>query len=121
MRLLSTVLALTILVNGCSPNRAGPRTDPFTDVEVREAIARFEPGDEVRVRLVDGGERRGKLTCIDEELLCFGRVWIPWDRVVSVEGYGGEMGAGDFAILVTVCAVIVGAILISFAVKDFGR
>ena len=123
MRFLCVILAGVMVLNGCASRRPAPRTDPYTQSEVETTLAAFAPGDQVRILLTDGTDRAGKLNCIDEELLCLGKVRVPWNLVVGVERYGGRMSGGDFAIFLTVTAVVVGAILISLTLRDlsFGQ
>lgn len=108
-RSLSAALAGTLLLSGCAPERVQPRTGPFEDSEVQALASELETGDAVTVWLSDGTRKHGELTCIDTELLCFGRDWIPWSDVERIE----QRDAGGHPALAAAFVVGMGLLILA--------
>ena len=115
---ISTLLVAALVGSGCSPHRVEPETGPYDESEVQSFLDALEVGDFVRLWLLDGTRKQGKLTCVDEELLCFGRVWIPWEQVERIE-FAEDKGwaPGGKVIFVTTVIVVAAVVWLGWALS----
>lgn len=120
----SLLLATLMLLSSCLPHYTEPKTDPlanrYTEEEIQAFVDDLEIGQHVRLLLMDGSRKHGKLTCIYTDMLCFRRVRIPWDEIAMIEYHEwGEWGWGDMILAGAVVLVIFGVIVLRASLDEF--